>query len=459
MTSESKLPGKTPWAGRRRPVTRVSGFNASAAVRMRIESVPAVSLEAGDEVHVKFTIPDCHAGDRIGFGLWFSTSSATHIHIVGDPGRTLLRAHALPAWGKLGSQWLAQEPGDLTLTVIFHATTQTSLALFEPGCGHVSHDGIKSARPELLANLDAYAPEGNFYPDDDGTVDIAVVGHCTLDHETPIALKSCNRCGRFLPVNLPPYERATLSFSNHCVARAPCRHPSFGRIQDADDPSVIHAMHFGFQLECRYCKKFYVNAALNPQRTAGQMKEDAARRRAFEVLLEHLYGGSPQLEFKNRTGMDLAAVVFTRFGGKCFKCKQPFANQREMHLDHTRPLALLWPLDEHATALCARHNSEKRDRPPADFYTRRELVDLAILTDLDPAALEDPTPNVDAVNLLGENLDWFFDDFIPGEGLTRVREGKAAAGLLVKALQKAIDRVPGGPPYDLIEEARRRGVL
>jgi hypothetical protein len=364
---------------------------------------------------------------------------------------------APPAWRKFGSQWISELSGPVRVEVAFVASELMDFALYDVAGGHVHHEALDDARSELLHNMWIFAPEGNWYPSDDATVSIS----CPSDkpgQPAALALKSCNRCGRFLPVNLPPNERDTLSFSNHCVAKAPCIHASFGRIEDADDPALVHEMHFGFQLECRFCKKFFVNAPLNPQRTAGQMKEDAARRRAFELLLEHLYEGSPQLQYRSQTGHDLAADVYARFSGRCFKCKHPFSSTREMHLDHTRPLALLWPLDEHATALCGDHNSEKRDRPPNEFYSNAELAELAGITGLPIRDLRDPSPNVAAIEMLGENLDWFFEEFIPGGELARVREGKATASLLVKALQKAIDRVSGGPPFNLVAEARRRGI-
>jgi hypothetical protein len=458
MVKENKLPGKTPWAGRRRPMTRRSGYTASAPVRMRLEKIDTIALNPQDEVTVRFEIPDVKPGLRVGFGGWFLTSPATTLTIDGPMPTQLVRSAEPPAWGKFGSQWVADSEGAIGIDVTFVATTATELALFDLAAGHVAHDGIASARPALLSNMAQYAPEGNFYPETDGRV--VLLGPDQERSATPalLALKSCNRCGRFLPINLPPNERDTLSFSNHCVARAPCTHASFGRIQDEDDAAAAHEMHFGFQLECRFCKKFFVNAALNTQRTASQMKEDGARRRAFEVLLEHLYRGSPQLAYRNRTGRDLAADVYERFDGACFKCKRQFGARNEMQLDHTRPLALLWPLDEHATALCVDHNSEKRDRPPADFYDDAELTALAAITGLRIEELRDPSPNLAAIQHLGENLPWFFDQFLPSGELERVRDGKSTAALLVKALQKAIDRVPGGRPYDLVAEARARGI-
>ena len=438
-------------------MTRSSGFSAAADVRMKLESIPSVRLSPGDDVRVRLHLTRVDIGDRIGFGGWFLGDDSMRVVVSGEAGPLTLSNGSPPAWRKLGSQWLARTGKPVDVEVEFQAFESAEFALYGLSIGIVGHDGIDGARPELLRNMAKFAPEGNFYARE-GVTEVSAPSPARSGQSHTLALKSCNRCGRFLPVNLPPHERSTLSYSNHCVSRAPCKHASFGRIQDADTPGVVHTMHYGFQLECRFCKKFFVNAALNPQRTAGQMKEDGARRRAFEVLLEHLYRGSLQLRYKTRSGPDLADEVYQRFGGRCFKCGIKMASAREMNLDHTRPLALLWPLDEHATALCADHNSEKRDRPPNEYYSTVELARLAEKTNLSLVELSDPTPNADAIMLLGDRLDWFFDEFIPSGQLDRVREGKATAALLVKAIQRAIDRLPGGPPYNIVEEAARRGI-
>ena len=295
-----------------------------------------------------------------------------------------------------------------------------------------------------------FAPEANFYdPKAQGTLSMTK----GIQRDAAVAemhLKSCNRCGRLLPINVLD-EQFHLSFSNHCVAahRRPCRHAGFGRIPDTTNKRVVQ-LEYGFQLECRYCKKFEVNAAHNPQRTAAQMKEDGARRRAFELLLERLYEGTPQLRYRSQTGgRELADDIWKRFGGRCFKCGTALATARDMALDHTRPLALLWPLDGSATSLCPTHNSEKRDRPPSQFYTEDELRRLAGITGVSLAELKDPSPNREALDLLGRRLEWFFDDFLQDPELAKTRDGKRAADLLVKALQKALHRYPGGAPYEL----------
>jgi hypothetical protein len=48
-----------------------------------------------------------------------------------------------------------------------------------------------------------------------------------------------------------------------------------------------------------------------------------------------------------------------------------------VQLDHTRPLAYLWPIDEHATCLCAEHNNYKKDKFPIDIYTEEQLIELS----------------------------------------------------------------------------------
>ena len=55
---------------------------------------------------------------------------------------------------------------------------------------------------------------------------------------------------------------------------------------------------------------------------------------------------------------------------------------QEVQLDHTRPLAYLWPIDEHATCLCAEHNNEKKDKFPVDFYNGEQLGRLSEITGL-----------------------------------------------------------------------------
>jgi hypothetical protein len=446
-----KKAGKAEWAGRRRPMTRTSGFSARSTVEIEVVHVDGVRLDAGHQLVFTFHLPATTKDQRVGFGGWYYADNEVEATVVGSPERYVLTTYPVPNWNKFGSQWLnaSTEASDVQLRL--RARADANVAVYALQCGTIEHDYLVTARPELLGNMWSFAPEANFYVE-------SATGTVRLEADEPLVragdvgilyLKSCNRCGRSLPINVND-ERAHLSFSNHCVAahRRPCTHSGFGRIREKDTDTA-YQFEFGFQLECRFCKKFEVNAAHNPQRTTAQMKEDAQRRRSIELLLEHLYEGSDQLRYRHRTGSELADDIFVRFDGRCFKCGTPLATPSDMHLDHTRPLALLWPLDETATSLCATCNSSKRDRPPAEFYTEMELEDLAEITGLDIEVLRDPSPNREALERLRERADWFLNEFLSLPELQEVRDGKRTADLLLKALDKALKRTPGGPPFTM----------
>lgn len=447
MAESGKLAGKTEWAERRRPMTRTAGYKAKAPVRVDSEALDGYLLRPGQSLTLVFSVPESYEDEWAGFGGWFATDEGIEVQLDFG-GKAVLTGYEPPSWNKVGTQLQGEhEAYDAILT--FTAVRRGVVTIYDMLAGGIQHDYIDETmenKPEVLTNQWSIAPEANFYdPARPGYVTVEDAGLRRV-HGHEILLKSCNRCGRFLPINAP-HERDSLSFSNH-HSTPTCNHATFGRIAVADSDEVV-AFRYGFQMECRFCKKFEVNLALNPQRTAGQMKEDGARRRHFELLLEHLYGGSPQLRYKTETGRDLASVIYDRFGGRCFKCGTALANEKAMHLDHTRPLAMLWPLDETATALCSTHNSEKRDRAPAEFYTADELERLADVTGVPLVDLEDPSPNVEAIDLLGERLDWFYDEFLQLPQLQNVRDGKLTADLVVKALGRALARYPGGAPFHL----------
>jgi hypothetical protein len=430
-------------------MTRKSGFSVQASVEVTIERVDTYSLPAGSQMTFYFEMPPAEQHERIGFGGWFAIRGAAHIAVEGGPGRKTIKAFDYPNWSKVGSQWIVDNHTSNDVTFTIQAQTDSSVAVYGMRCGVIEHEHYDTARAALLTNMHQFAPEANTYVET-RTGEVTIRSTNPIDRgdlQVELYLKSCNRCGRFLPINVKD-ERAHLSYSNHCVAphRRPCGHSGFGRIKDAASDD-IRQFEVGFQLECRFCKKFEVNAAHNPQRTTAQMKEDAQRRRAFELLLENLYEGSDQLRYRHATGRELANDIYERFDGRCYKCGTALASPRDMHLDHTRPLALLWPLDETATALCPTCNSEKRDRPPSEFYTPEEREGLSELTGLPMAELEDPSPNMGALGLLRQRSEWFCNEFLQREELQEVRDGKRAADLLIKALDKALARVPGGHPY------------
>ena len=80
-------------------------------------------------------------------------------------------------------------------------------------------------------------------------------------------------------------------------------------------------------------------------------------------------------------------AIYERFGYKCFKCSKDLSQdiharsvQGSGNLDHTLPAKFLWPLtSQNATLLCQRHNGEKADKWPSEFYTDQEIKRLVML--------------------------------------------------------------------------------
>jgi len=275
-----------------------------------------------------------------------------------------------------------------------------------------------------------------------------------------VLLKSCNRCARFLPTEYTPEkERNLTSFGNHCVSRAPCEHSTFGTLKivegesdltnlpaELEDKIVFDSgsrfvdLQYGYQLECKACKKFYVNAALNHRRNSTQHREDALRRRAIEVLVRKLLDQEwIYHRFRQERDKEFDKYIWEKFNKKCFKCGESLQSPSEMDLDHTMPLAALWPLDEHATCLCSDCNSRKSDQYPVDFYTHSELEELAEITGLIEEELKKRQINEDAVRKLREDIEWFFEEFLASHEYQKDRDGKIVADLIVRSIQDRIN--------------------
>lgn len=268
-----------------------------------------------------------------------------------------------------------------------------------------------------------------------------------------IVLKGCNRCARYLPINIHN-EVNTLSFSLHCKKKAPCTHPLFMsyKIDNYDDltENILEnsyimndekrvKSYYGHQLECKACKKFFVNAALNPMRNSQQFREDGLRRRATEVLVNYLLDKElVHHEFRKKTKKEFSEHIWSKFGQRCFKCGKKLALD-EMHLDHTMPLAFLYRLDESATCLCANHNSQKRDHFPIDYYTEDELKRLSSITGLGDEILHSKSANSVVVKLLRDNIEWFFDVFLMDKEYQKIRDERLTADKIYASLQRVID--------------------
>ena len=451
----AKLPGKTAYSGRRRTTTRQSGFHShddSTGGEHKAIPVEKVHLTPEQPLTLTFQFPEVTRTLYAGYGGYFRTDAPVNVSIDNpNYSKANLHQYADPDWSKFGSMWLATAtPTDVHVT--FSSNHDTLISFYDVSCGLIWHSHFDDARPAIMKSMHKLAPEGNFYV----TVGEVVWPEREIaeDEQYEIHLKSCNRCARFLPINVHN-ERNHLAFSNHCVARAPCQHKGFGKLRDVDTNKEVQ-LHHGYQLECRFCKKYEVNAPLNPQRTAAQMKEDGQRRRHFELLITELYQMSPQLAYRHKTGHELVDDIWKKFNGHCFNCNAPLKTPRSMHLDHTRPLALLWPLDGTATALCATCNTQKRDRFPAEFYSEEQLTRLSEITNIPLQELKSPDPDHEVIRALLEKIDWFYDEFLTRPDLTKERDGKVASELVVKALDKVLARSSIDYAFSFVSEYKRR---
>jgi hypothetical protein len=104
-------------------------------------------------------------------------------------------------------------------------------------------------------------------------------------------------------------------------------------------------------------------------------------------------------------------------------------------------------------------NSEKRDRAPSDFYSLAKLQELSKITGIQLEDLRQPHPNEEALSFILGKLDWFFDEFLVREEMTKERDGKVAGELVVKALQKVIARSQNHQAIELQAEYERRRAL
>lgn len=132
------------------------------------------------------------------------------------------------------------------------------------------------------------------------------------------------------------------------------------------------------QGECRLCKSVY-NTIKNQTRLTDQHREAAQKRRMYVE-----FSGSQIINSKE---------IFARFDYKCFKCGTDLKDvaRQERALDHTLPAVYLWPLTtENATLLCKRHNAEKAEKWPGEYYGKAELKRLSVATGISHDVLSGP---------------------------------------------------------------------
>lgn len=346
---------------------------------------------------------------------------------------------------------------DVALTFLFKEK-KAKIEVFGFQSGGVGYFIDKqNYKTSFYEKTDLYKPEIYYLPFKDLIIKKAV--HLGNGY---IIGKSCNRCGRFLPIDVDSIESELnpLGFSNHCKKRSPCSHNAFSRYyieNDLDIPNLpknlkdriitvsgkqYFKVYYGFQLECRSCKKFEVNAPLNPLRNKAQHHEDGARRRAVERMIIELTGNDVIKNFRVKNKQEFQEYIWEKFNRKCFACNKPLVKSSDMDIDHTLPLVYLWPLNETATCLCKTCNSLKHDLFPGEFalYSSDKLKQLSKLTGVPLRVITSKKriANYRVVKILVDNITWLFDDFLSRKDYQKVKEGKTAADLIYKALQKVL---------------------
>jgi len=228
-----------------------------------------------------------------------------------------------------------------------------------PDCGYVMEDG------SATKFFDYELVERN--PDTRGVARLIETGTFEVEHkeyiEASLRYKYCLLCNTLKPLE---------AFGNHS------------------------ARVTGRQGECTVCKNLY-NAIKNQTRVPDQHREASQKRRLYIDVA----GASEKLDTK---------TIFSRFGGKCFKCGELLVDESghpipgAHQLDHTLPAYYLWPMTtDNATLLCRKHNNEKSGSWPSAYYSRTELRALSAKTGIDYDVLSGaPAINPDAITYLSD---------------------------------------------------------
>lgn len=303
-------------------------------------------------------------GDIFSFGGYIFPKTNTRIHISLQFDNRTVYSYSQSInvlWNRIGFCFPCSTQYNTAKVILTFECDQIYTWGITSGTIDLEHyevlDGLSDEEICSALNLPHLMPEALYLPHDS----IIIMPNETLSSkyisstkETFIPLKKCSYCQRHLPTG---DTIASSAFHRH------------------------KAKVTGFQNECRSCKKWRINDYFNPDRSSDKLNESSIITRERKILLRE-----PEqiIELKDReTGEGLKSQVWKRFGKKCFNCGEPLL-LKEVQLDHTRPLAYLWPIDQYATCLCSTCNNNKHDSFPIDYYQSKEkLHELSSITGLD----------------------------------------------------------------------------
>lgn len=317
----------------------------------------------------------------LGFGGFIAPYNNTNVSIqieINDESFYFER-NLINNWNRVGACIKVVNAESALVRVHLHFDSCTNFSAWGLELDELSlTEDITSIEGFLEAlNQDHLVPE-TYYFEHSNSIDIELdeeqYSHIEISDGIDIELKKCSFCQRYLPLRSD--SPGAISFHKH------------------------NAKISNHQNECRSCKKWRINNTFNPLRTTDQLHESSVITRERKLLLRE-----PLIlqEIKERSGAGLKSQIWEKFDRKCFFCKEPVA-LNEFQLDHTRPLAYLWPIDEHATCLCPEHNNQKKDKFPVDFYSKEQLVELSKITGLSLEELTVKDINIPELQRIIDNI-------------------------------------------------------
>jgi len=347
--------------------------------------------------------------------------------------------HCSKQWTRIGFAIAATETGTVRLKVAAAKGTKV-ISFWGLSCGPLSLPEIvlKQGAATLEVLNSDLSPEGLYLPhaealEVDPEEEEWKEAKQRDDVGPEISLKKCAYCQRLLPID--SQRPSALAFHKHNAKAT--RH----------------------QNECRACKKWRINNNFNPKRTTDQLHESSVITRERKLFLRE---SSIIKKIKDRAGAGLKSIVWKRFGRKCFRCGEAVALSK-FQLDHTRPMAYLWPIDNHATCLCSECNNHKKDRFPVDVYSREELKRLSGITHLSVKELSKKELNrTELARILGD-IELFARQWDPrmfNATARKIRELQSGVDLFAVLKKKnamlhreIVDFLSQRPAEELEEEA------